>query len=152
MRKNMSQVIRHPPLTLAAHADAARVVNVHRQVRLFAARRRLTFYPPVDCVPLYQARGLLDSHALQTRYSARRTDIELETPGLSSILEEPTPPSAWQRANGGRCRFGHAGEMLRKGQLVSFPTETVYGLGANALDENAVLKIFEAKVDPSQIL
>ena len=45
-----------------------------------------------------------------------------------------------------------AGEMLRKGQLVSFPTETVYGLGANALDENAVLKIFEAKVDPSQIL
>ena len=51
-------------------------------------------------------------------------------------------------ANGGRCRFGHRGEMLRKGQLVSFPTETVYGLGANALDENAVLKIFEAKGRP----
>jgi L-threonylcarbamoyladenylate synthase len=29
--------------------------------------------------------------------------------------------------------------------LVAFPTETVYGLGANALDEKSVLKIFEAK-------
>ena len=34
-----------------------------------------------------------------------------------------------------------AGEMLRQGNLVAFPTETVYGLGANALDEKAVLKI-----------
>ena len=41
-----------------------------------------------------------------------------------------------------------AGEMLRQGNLVAFPTETVYGLGANALDEKAVLKIFEAKARP----
>ncbi len=39
--------------------------------------------------------------------------------------------------------------ILRKGGLVAFPTETVYGLGANALDENAVKKIFEAKGRPS---
>jgi len=32
---------------------------------------------------------------------------------------------------------------------VAFPTETVYGLGADALDENAVKKIFEAKGRPS---
>ena len=38
-----------------------------------------------------------------------------------------------------------AGEIIRKGELVSFPTETVYGLAANALDEKAVLKIFETK-------
>lgn len=38
--------------------------------------------------------------------------------------------------------------MLRRGQLVAFPTETVYGLGANALDESAVLKIFEFKGRP----
>ena len=36
-------------------------------------------------------------------------------------------------------------EEIKKGNLVVFPTETVYGIGANALDEKAVLKIFEAK-------
>jgi len=40
------------------------------------------------------------------------------------------------------------GERLRDGKLVSFPTETVYGLGANGLDARAVLKIFEAKGRP----
>jgi len=38
-----------------------------------------------------------------------------------------------------------AAEEIRKGNLVLFPTETVYGLGANALDEKAAKKIFEAK-------
>ena len=33
-----------------------------------------------------------------------------------------------------------AGEILKKGGLVAFPTETVYGLGANALDEEAARK------------
>jgi tRNA threonylcarbamoyl adenosine modification protein (Sua5/YciO/YrdC/YwlC family) len=41
-----------------------------------------------------------------------------------------------------------AGEMLRAGKLVAFPTETVYGLGANALDEEAVLDIFRVKGRP----
>lgn len=41
-----------------------------------------------------------------------------------------------------------AGKIMREGGLVAFPTETVYGLGANALDENAVKKIFEAKGRP----
>ncbi|MDY4574376.1 MAG: L-threonylcarbamoyladenylate synthase [Intestinibacter sp.] len=40
-------------------------------------------------------------------------------------------------------------EILRSGETVIFPTETVYGLGANALDENAVSKIYEAKGRPS---
>jgi L-threonylcarbamoyladenylate synthase len=39
-------------------------------------------------------------------------------------------------------------ELLRAGRLVAFPTETVYGLGANALDETAVRRIFEAKGRP----
>lgn len=38
--------------------------------------------------------------------------------------------------------------LLRAGRLVAFPTETVYGLGANALDEAAVRRIFEAKGRP----
>ena len=41
-----------------------------------------------------------------------------------------------------------AAELLRNGKLVAIPTETVYGLGANGLDENAVLRIFEAKGRP----
>ncbi len=41
-----------------------------------------------------------------------------------------------------------AGDILRSGGLVAFPTETVYGLGANALDGKAVARIFEAKGRP----
>lgn len=42
-----------------------------------------------------------------------------------------------------------AGEIVKNGGLVAFPTETVYGLGANALDGEAVKRIFEAKGRPS---
>jgi L-threonylcarbamoyladenylate synthase len=42
-----------------------------------------------------------------------------------------------------------AAALLRAGGLVAFPTETVYGLGANALDEAAVRRIFETKGRPS---
>lgn len=40
------------------------------------------------------------------------------------------------------------GERLRNGGLVAFPTETVYGLGCNALDSSAIIKVFEAKERP----
>ena len=42
-----------------------------------------------------------------------------------------------------------AGRVIRSGGLVVFPTETVYGLGANGLDGEAVSRIFEAKGRPS---
>jgi len=42
-----------------------------------------------------------------------------------------------------------AAERLRAGGLVAFPTETVYGLGAHALDRAAVRRVFEAKDRPS---
>lgn len=42
-----------------------------------------------------------------------------------------------------------AKNIFLKGGLIAFPTETVYGLGANALDEKACSKIFEAKGRPS---
>ena len=45
--------------------------------------------------------------------------------------------------------LARAGEIIRKGGLVAFPTETVYGLGANALDARAVDRIFEAKRRPA---
>ena len=41
-----------------------------------------------------------------------------------------------------------AASLLKSGGLVAFPTETVYGLGANALDATAVLSIFAAKGRP----
>lgn len=41
-----------------------------------------------------------------------------------------------------------AAALLRAGRLVAFPTETVYGLGANALDRSAVERIFDAKGRP----
>ncbi len=41
-----------------------------------------------------------------------------------------------------------AAQWIRKGELVAFPTETVYGLGANGLDGSACKKIFEAKGRP----
>ncbi len=43
----------------------------------------------------------------------------------------------------------YAGNLIKDGELVAFPTETVYGLGANGLDETAVKKIYEAKGRPS---
>jgi len=43
---------------------------------------------------------------------------------------------------------GRAVEALRAGRLVAFPTETVYGLGADATDDSAVAAIFEAKGRP----
>ena len=42
-----------------------------------------------------------------------------------------------------------AGNIIRKGGLVAFPTETVYGLGGNALDKDAAAKIYAAKGRPS---
>lgn len=47
------------------------------------------------------------------------------------------------------ARLEKVGETLRNGGLAAIPTETVYGLAANALDEAAVEKIYEAKGRPS---
>jgi L-threonylcarbamoyladenylate synthase len=44
--------------------------------------------------------------------------------------------------------IAEAGRLIRQGELVAFPTETVYGLGADATNERAVAKIFEAKGRP----
>lgn len=45
--------------------------------------------------------------------------------------------------------YAHAVDILNAGQVVAFPTETVYGLGAVATDDTAVKRIFEAKGRPS---
>ena len=53
------------------------------------------------------------------------------------------------RENFTDAELAEAAEILRNGGLVAIPTETVYGLGANALDESACKKIYEAKGRPS---
>jgi L-threonylcarbamoyladenylate synthase len=45
--------------------------------------------------------------------------------------------------------INHAAQLLRAGRLVAFPTETVYGLGANALDAEAVARIYSVKRRPA---
>lgn len=52
-------------------------------------------------------------------------------------------------ADGDISVYRECGRIIRKGGLVAFPTETVYGLGVNALDKDAIPKVFEAKGRPS---
>ncbi len=54
---------------------------------------------------------------------------------MTRVFDARTEPTA----------IGFAAEVIRQGGLVAFPTETVYGLGANALDADAVAKVFSAK-------
>ena len=62
--------------------------------------------------------------------------------GNSEVLSTHTPAlfsAAVKRAT----------ELLRAGEVVALPTETVYGLAANALDDSAVSKIYEIKGRPA---
>lgn len=53
------------------------------------------------------------------------------------------------QSDAAQSAIAHAAQILRNGGLVALPTETVYGLGANALDPKAVARIFDAKQRPS---
>ena len=58
---------------------------------------------------------------------------------MDTEILRPTSPTDFERA----------AEMIRSGALVAFPTETVYGLGANGLDAAACARIYAAKGRPS---
>lgn len=66
----------------------------------------------------------------------------MRTPATTEILPSHTP-ELFRRA------VGRAAELLRAGKVVALPTETVYGLAANALDAEAVAKIFQIKGRPA---
>ncbi|WP_183763177.1 L-threonylcarbamoyladenylate synthase [Tunturiibacter empetritectus] len=59
-----------------------------------------------------------------------------------------TPERTTARLTSSPQDIARAAEILRLGGTVAFPTETVYGLGANALDASAVERIFQAKDRP----
>jgi len=61
------------------------------------------------------------------------------------LIVDPTKPQTREST----AALDRAAEILREGGLVSLPTETVYGLGANALDKDAVGRIFTAKRRPA---
>lgn len=61
----------------------------------------------------------------------------------TQVLQVPRDVTAGDRT------LAEAARIIGAGGLVAFPTETVYGLGANALDRAAILKIFDAKKRPA---
>ena len=93
-----------------------------------------------------------------TRLSFRYTEMEKDTIHKDTIDKDShIRASSPDTGTPGRNRICEpsprmiraAGEILRKGGLVAFPTETVYGLGGNALDPEASHKIYAAKGRPS---
>ncbi|KQT84817.1 translation factor Sua5 [Methylobacterium sp. Leaf465] len=67
---------------------------------------------------------------------------------LGSIPDDAIPAVATRRLTEDAAGIAAAASLLRAGQVVAFPTETVYGLGADATDPAAVAKIFAAKARP----
>lgn len=66
-----------------------------------------------------------------------------------STLEGNKRTQVWRVRGPEDPRIREAGRILREGGLVAFPTETVYGLGANGLDGGACSRIYAAKGRPS---
>jgi L-threonylcarbamoyladenylate synthase len=78
---------------------------------------------------LRHKRGILVNYPVKWTAMTKLLSVHAEHPDPAAIAE--------------------AAESIRNGGLVAFPTETVYGLGANALDVNAVGRIFTAKGRPT---
>src|SRR5690349_27827 len=70
----------------------------------------------------------------------KRATLEHHIPTRTIAVDSRAPEPA---------AIAEAADVIRRGGLVAFPTETVYGLGANALDAGAVGKIFVAKGRPA---
>lgn len=76
--------------------------------------------------------------------------LKIETgllPKAEGSRESETGQEDWPAAS--REALELAGDLIRRGELVAFPTETVYGLGADALNEDAAARIYAAKGRPS---
>ncbi|MGH7385062.1 MAG: L-threonylcarbamoyladenylate synthase, partial [Candidatus Rokuibacteriota bacterium] len=67
----------------------------------------------------------------------------MSTPPISTrvVAVDPDRPD--------RSVMRAAGALVEAGRLVAFPTETFYGLGADALDADAIARVFEVKGRPS---
>ena len=79
----------------------------------------------------------------------RGLHVDVDSAKSADPSQARTPVISWRsQSHDFAAEIEHAASLLRAGKLVAFPTETVYGLGANALDGAAVARIFEAKGRP----
>src|SRR4029079_14656619 len=90
-------------------------------------------------------------HSDSVPYSCSRTDGFLEdtTRGGFHAFDMNTEVAAVDPLSPDPAIVARAAGLLRAGRLVAFPTETVYGLGASALDPAAVRAVFAAKGRPA---
>lgn len=101
--------------------------------------------------------GSLPSRAdqrVETRYWSLSSTPRLSGDDLPVAADEPYVPDAKTDAQvmettADIAAFQEAAALLRHGKTVAFPTETVYGLGADARNDQAVSSIFKAKGRPS---
>lgn len=64
---------------------------------------------------------------------------------MNTVVIEINPEDLYSQAD----KLEQAASIIREGGLVAFPTETVYGLGADAMNEQAIQRIFESKGRPA---
>ena len=126
----------------AAVCDAA-VAAIKRATELIDMRQHKGAHPRMgacDVCPLIPVSGItLEECAELARALAKRiSEVKMNT--IISKIDIK---------NIDKNEIKKQAELIKEGKTVIFPTETVYGLGANALDENAVKKIYEAKGRPS---
>ncbi len=86
-----------------------------------------------------QGSALQDKNLLSDEMGSRRCDLGEGMDTYIGIIGQGNDGEIYKRAS----------EILRNGGLVAFPTETVYGLGADALNADAAKKIYAAKGRPS---
>ena len=75
--------------------------------------------------------------------------VPVNRPALPTLAPVDWPADADRPAAATAAAIATAAELLSSGRLVAIPTETVYGLAANALDPDAVALIFRAKGRPA---
>lgn len=75
---------------------------------------------------------------LARQYDEQKKELEIDPDNSPQLTKAQTAASDLE----------HAARIIRNGGVVAFPTETVYGLGANAFDTKAVARIFEIKERP----
>ena len=76
---------------------------------------------------------------------------EAAIPAAAAPTAPPPPPQPTNVVDADEAAIARAVELLRAGELVAFPTETVYGLGADASTRDAVTKIFARRAGRRRI-
>ena len=114
-----------------------------------------TMPPPPSALRSSALRSICGRHALSRTLLRRRTACAatVDRPASSGFSSSASPPptgadGAATLLPADAAGIGAAARRLQGGGLVAFPTETVYGLGASALDEAAVREVFRVKGRP----